>query len=112
MLLLCILCTVNICAVDGRRLKYMMDSLDTHQGLPHYIKRSSIFDDAVTSTRMSFRIFFMSIWELASFKYFDGGRLLIPAVHAQIDMSLFPVLGSILVHGFMTSGFLPVRIVL
>ena len=61
MLLLCILCTVNICAVDGRRLKYMMDSLDTHQGLPHYIKRSSIFDDAVTSTRMSFRIFFMSI---------------------------------------------------
>lgn len=55
--------------------------------------------------------FFSGFWESVYSKSFDGGGSLIPAVHAQVDMSLFPVLGSILVHGFMTCDFLPVRIV-
>ena len=41
---------------------------------------------------------------------FDGGSLLIPAVHHQVDMSKFPLLGIILSHGYLACGILPVRV--
>lgn len=36
-----------ILAADASRLKYMIDTLNTHQGLPHCITRSCIFEDGV-----------------------------------------------------------------
>ena len=34
-------------------------------------------------------------------KMFDGGALLIPAVHHQVAMGNFPTLGVILSHGYL-----------
>ena len=31
-------------------------------------------------------------------------------MHAQVDMSVFPILRKILSHGYLSSGFLPLRI--
>ena len=39
-----------------------------------------------------------------------GPTNLVPLVHAQSDMWLFPILGKIISHGYLASGYLPVRI--
>jgi len=41
---------------------------------------------------------------------FDDGTLLIPAVHHQVEMEKFPLLGAIISHGHMACGFLPAQI--
>ena len=42
---------------------------------------------------------------------FDGCNSLVPQAHPHIDIGiLFPVLGTILSHGFLATGMLPVRI--
>jgi hypothetical protein len=51
-------------------------------------------------------------WEEAYQKLFDGCRLLTPVIHPQVDMKVLPVIGRILSHGYLASGFLPVRIAL
>ena len=43
-------------------------------------------------------------------KFFDGSSSLVPATHPTIDMSVFPVLGQTLSHGYIACGFLPVHI--
>ena len=50
-------------------------------------------------------------WEKAYSKMFDGGNLFIPAVHHQVEMDKFPTLGAIISHGYLSCGFLPMRIV-
>ena len=49
-------------------------------------------------------------WEEAYLKKFDGESLLVPAIHPNTDMASFPILGTVLAHGFMVCGYLPVRI--
>ena len=56
------------------------------------------------------RDMYSCFWEQAYIKHFDEDRLLIPAVHANSQISVFPVLGTILVHGFFACNFLPVRL--
>ena len=51
-----------------------------------------------------------AFWDEAYVKLFDGGNLLAPYVHPQIELSVFPVLGKALSHGYLESGFLPVKI--
>lgn len=53
------------------------------------------------------RDMFSSFWEEAYRKNFDGESLLVPAVHPNSEIS---ILGTILAHGFIVCGFLPVRI--
>ena len=53
---------------------------------------------------------FSSFWEEAYLKNFDGESLLVPAVHPNTDIATFPILGTVLSHGFMACGYLPVRI--
>lgn len=43
-------------------------------------------------------------------KNFDGERLLVPSVNPSVNTDMFGVLGTILTHGFMCCGFLPIRI--
>lgn len=38
--------------------------------------------------------------------------LLTPLIHPQTDISVFPILGKILSHGYLLQGFLPLRICL
>lgn len=33
--------------VEARRLSYVMDTLDTHHGLPHLIRREQLFEDVI-----------------------------------------------------------------
>ena len=55
---------------------------------------------------------FSAFWEQAYQLLFEGATLLIPLLHPQSDMSLFPILGKIISHGYLSSGYLPVRIAL
>lgn len=56
------------------------------------------------------RDMFSAFWETVYLKHFDGETLLIPAMHPNTEITIFPTLGTILSHGFLVSGFLPVRI--
>lgn len=49
-------------------------------------------------------------WNDAYHELFDGGRLLTPVLHPQVDLRILPVLGMILSHGYLGGGFLPMRI--
>ena len=51
-------------------------------------------------------------WEVAYKKLFEGSSLLTPMVHPQINLTLFPILGHILSHGYLVTGFLPTQIAL
>ena len=50
------------------------------------------------------------LWEKAYGMHFDGGSLLAPCVRPDMDVSLTPVLGRIISHGYLATGFLPLRI--
>ena len=43
---------------------------------------------------------------------FDGGCLLSPVIHPEVDMSKFSIIGRIISHGYLSTGFLPVQIAL
>ena len=36
--------------------------------------------------------------------------MLAPAIHSHTDMAIYPVLGTIISHGYISSGFLPIRL--
>ena len=113
----------------------MLDSIDTHHGLPHVVDRSSLYQDCITlySTKFGslikefpFRItykdeeaidtggvardMFSAFWEEAYLRDLDGGSTFVPIVHPHAILAHYTVLGSILTHGFMVCGFLPVRL--
>ena len=100
----------------------------------HIIKREEMFDDVIKLYRNNpsvlsehpFRVqfedecaidaggvardIFSGFWCVAAMRILDGGSLLIPAVHPHVDKGIFPTLGTILSHGYLSSGFLPVSI--
>ena len=36
--------------------------------------------------------------------------MLAPAIHTHTDMAIYPVLGTMISHGYISSGFLPIRL--
>ena len=56
------------------------------------------------------RDMFSTFWEVTYIRAFDGGNVLTPAIHPHMDMSVFPLLGTIISHGYISSGFLPIRV--
>ena len=56
--------------------------------------------------------FFQFFWEETYQKLFEGASLVIPLLHPHSDMGLFNTLGNIISHGYLSSGYLPVRIAL
>ena len=113
----------------------MTEKLITHEGEPRRIQRATVYSDVLgmymknledIQSEYPFRIQFINeraidtggvcrdlyscFWEHAYIKHFDGDKLLIPAVHANSQISVFPILGTILVHGFFACNFLPVRL--
>ena len=110
----------------------MLDELDTHHGLPRTFYR---YDDCISLYKNQlhtiigeypFRIvydsekavdtggvsqdMFSGFWEIAYVKNFDGSNTLIPTVHPHTDISQYKVLGSMISHGCMSCGFLPIRL--
>ena len=53
---------------------------------------------------------FSLFWEKAYLQHFDGERLLIPAVNPNTELSNLTLLGTVLSHGYMVCGYLPIRI--
>ena len=58
------------------------------------------------------RDMYSAFWEQAYKKLFEGATVLTPMIHPQMDMSVFPILGRILSHGYLVAGILPTRIAL
>ncbi len=56
------------------------------------------------------REMYSCFWESAYLKHFDGETLLIPACRPGDDLSLLTTLGTIVSHGFLVSGILPIRV--
>lgn len=103
-------------------------------GVTHSIRRSHIFDDIIELYESNpsivkefpFTVKFKderavdaggvardalsAFWEHAYLTMFDGGSLLIPAVHHKVDMNKFPILGKIISHGYLVCGHFPLRI--
>ena len=113
----------------------MLDSLNTKHGLPHLLSRDNLYEDCIELYKCKlrdiiqefpFRIafanekavdtggvardMFSSYWELSYVHDMDGGSTFIPVVHPHTDIPHYEVLGSILSHGFMACGFLPIRL--
>jgi hypothetical protein len=57
-----------------------------------------------------YRDMLCTFWDAAYGIAFDGGGLLAPVLHPQVNLSNLPVLGRILSHGYLSSGFLPMRV--
>ena len=110
-----------------------MNSLALPPGFQHYIIRHEVFEDVIELYRSQkpleehpldikfsgekaydaggvTRDMFSAFWEAAYEKVFDGSTLLSPVMHPQVDFTIFPLLGSILSHGYLLTGFLPLRI--
>ena len=51
---------------------------------------------------------FSAFWEQAYLQPFEGATILIPLLHHKTDT----VFGRILSHGYLVTGFLPIRIAL
>ena len=58
------------------------------------------------------RDMYSAFWEECYSTVFDGSTLLVPMLSPQTDVTVLPVVGSIISHGYLVSGFLPVRIAL
>ena len=111
--------------------------MNAQKGIPHSIRQDNdhIFDDVVALYRNStkdilqefpFRIryidgracdiggvardMFSAFWEVAYIQAFDGGNVLTRAIHPHMDVAIYPVLGTIISHGYISSGFLPIRL--
>jgi len=76
---------------------------------PMYIKFK---DEAAIDAGGVQRDMLSAFWEIAYKRLFEGSSILTPMIHPQIDLTVFPIVGRILSHGYLASGFLPVRIAL
>ena len=123
--------------VDSERVQFMSDGVHIHTKLGTWrkVQRCQIYEDVVEMYqddlsgvleeypfRVKFegeiaidvggvcRDMFSCFWLAAYLNHFDGERLLVPAVNPGMDMSIVTTLGTVISHGFLVSGFLPVRV--
>jgi len=112
-----------------------MKDLNLSQGDDHLIDRATIYEDVIKlyqegTILKEFPIFikfqnemavdlggvqremFSAFWEKAYQALFEGATTLIPMIHPQTDISLFPIIGRIISHGYLVAGVLPLRLAL
>ena len=95
------------------------------QGSEHTICRSSVYEDVLQLYQAGTilqecpidqggvtRDMYSAFWDACYSKLFDGSNLLVPLLHPQTDTSIFPIIGRIISHGYLVSGYLPVRVAL
>ena len=122
-------CVLAIPLAKREQLNYL-HSIETYQGIFHTIKCDSIFDDVIELYNSIMKEFPMRVkfdgeqainaggiardmlsmfWKkiYTYMKMFDGGALLIPAVHCQVAMENFPTHGAILSHRYLVYGMPP-----
>ena len=119
--------------VKEMRHKFMSDN--THQGLERAFCRDHVYEDVIEAYQdnleeilkeFPFQVryikekavdiggvcldLFSTFWEDSDVKNFDGEKLLVPAVRPNTNKAVLRLHGTILSHGFMVCGFLPIRI--
>lgn len=72
--------------------------------------RVAFEDEIAVDSGGVLRDMFSGFWDVIFKAFFDGAGSLIPATHPNVDMSILPVIGRIMSHGYITCGFLPVHI--
>lgn len=110
-------------------------TLDTRNGLLRSVSRCNVFEDVLKMYKeepvlneypmdVEFkgemavdqggvtRDMFSAFCEKCYSALFEGSTLLVPMLSPQTDTSVFPVVGCIISHAYLVSGFLPVRIAL
>lgn len=112
----------------------MLELEGCEYGSPHHVSRESLYNDCINlyesnscilkeyPFRVSYkreqavdtggvaRDFFSAFWDLAYTKNMDGASTYLPAVNPHADFNRYTVLGTILAHGFMACGFMPIRL--
>ena len=56
------------------------------------------------------REMFSAFWEKAYSLLCDGANVVVPLIHPQTDMAILPVIGKVISHGYLASGYLPAHI--
>ena len=102
-------------------------------GVQHQVNRKNLFDETLelfgrestlceSTLSVSFtdeiavdvggvtRDLLSAFWEEAYWRFFDGSALVRPVLHPHVTPELWSLLGATLSHGYLVSGFLPVRI--
>ena len=80
------------------------------QIISEYPFRAKFVDEKAVDIGGVSRDMFSAFWVDAYICAFDGCNSLVPQAHPHVDLAMFPVLGTILSHGFLVTGMLPVRI--
>lgn len=125
---------IGLCTGESER-ELFLTSIGALPGLTHTVRRSYILEDVLSlygnenicqeyPIDIEFeseeaidhggvqREMFSAFWEQAYLQLFEGATILTPLIHPQTDTTVFPVLGRILSHGYLVTGFLPIRIAL
>ena len=112
-----------------------MKSIKATQGEKHIINRCKIFEDVIKlyeegeiirefPTFIQFkdeaaidaggvtREMYSAFWQSAYSLLCDGANIVVPIIHPQSDMAVLPAVGKVISHGYLASGFLPLRIAL
>lgn len=125
---------IFISLAEEERESFMKKQISSY-GIPHEVTRANLYEDAIALYREEgenimqeypFRIKFKGekavdygrvsrdmlsgFWEVAYQTVFDGGSLLTPLVSSDTDMNVLPTIGTIISHGYLACGFIPVRI--
>lgn len=119
---------------ERERLDYMK-SINAIVGLEHEVNRRNIFEDVIDTYREGDIVgecpivvrfdgeiavdnggvqndMFSAFWEATYTSLFEGSTLLTPMIHPQTDMTLLPIIGRVLSHGYLVAEVLPLRIAL
>ena len=88
----------------------VMGLFQNKDALKEYPMRIHFKDEVAFDGGGVSRDMFSSFWEEVYSRFFDGACLLTPNLHATTDMSALPLLGQILSHGYLISGYIPIRI--
>ena len=112
-----------------------MKSVNAVEGLERIIDRGNVYEDVVDMYREGeivgecpinikfagekavddggvHRDMFSAFWEKAYTSLFEGSTLLTPMIHPQTDMTVLPIIGRVLSHGYLVAGDFPLRVAL
>ena len=124
----------HVCFAEEARRADFMNSICT-KTCNQAVSRANLFDDLMQlyadeaiATEYPMFIKFLSepavdcggvsrdmlseFWEQAYIKLFDGSRLLTPSIEPHCSSTHLKVIGRILSHGYLCTGFLPTRVAL
>ena len=125
---------VLFCVDEMERLQYMK-SVHARFGDEHTITRENIYEDVIDLYREGVivgecpisiefkgemgqdlgglqRDMFSEFWDIVYERFFEGATTLSPMIHPQLDLTVYPIFGRIISHGYLAVGILPIRIAL